>query len=246
MPKGKIYRPLQVGYGEDIKGFLRDNSGQNISEKNKDFSELTGLYWIWKNCDSDVKGLVHYRRLFTDGLISFGSKKTKYRKILKEKTIKEIMLTNDMILPRKRNYYIQSLYSHYSSNHDPKVLDITRKIIQETSPDYLSAFDEVINGKSAHMFNMFIARSDIFNSYSEWLFGILFELEHQLKDETLLKEEGRIPGYVSEFLMDVWIKVNKPKYQELPVAFIEGQNYLLKGSRMITQKILSKVFKRPL
>ena len=34
----------------------------------------------------------------------------------------------------------------------------------------------VFNGQSAHMFNMFIAKSAIFDEYTDWLMDILFEV----------------------------------------------------------------------
>ena len=68
MPEDKIYFPVQVGsYGKENIGFARDDEGDNISQKNPYFCELTGLYWIWKNVDADYYGLVHYRRYFSAG-----------------------------------------------------------------------------------------------------------------------------------------------------------------------------------
>ena len=65
MPEGNIYIPVQVGPAkDDFSGFVRDNTGENISEKNPNYCELTAQYWAWKNRKADVKGLVHYRRCF--------------------------------------------------------------------------------------------------------------------------------------------------------------------------------------
>ena len=61
----ELYAPLFVGRnGKDSYGFFSDDSGDNISYKNSDLSELTGLYWMWKNTNFDIIGLCHYRRFF--------------------------------------------------------------------------------------------------------------------------------------------------------------------------------------
>lgn len=66
MPKDPVYLPLHVGAeGKPDLGYTKDNTGDNISAKNPNFCELTGLYWAWKNLDADYLGLVHYRRYFT-------------------------------------------------------------------------------------------------------------------------------------------------------------------------------------
>ena len=70
MPKDSCYLPIHVGKEEkkDI-GYIGDNTGENISKKNPYYCELTGMYWAWKNLNSDYVGLVHYRRHFRGKLI---------------------------------------------------------------------------------------------------------------------------------------------------------------------------------
>ena len=65
--KGKNIFPLHVGKAiSDVDlGIQGDNTGDNISEKNPLYCELTGIYWLWKNTTADYKGLMHYRRIFT-------------------------------------------------------------------------------------------------------------------------------------------------------------------------------------
>lgn len=55
MPKDSMYLPMQVGAsvkkadGKTLDlGYTKDDTGDNISEKNPLFCELTGLYWAWK------------------------------------------------------------------------------------------------------------------------------------------------------------------------------------------------------
>ena len=66
MPTDNVYLPVHVGKeGKEDIGFIGDNTGDNISTKNANYCELTGLYWAWKNISADYIGLCHYRRYFT-------------------------------------------------------------------------------------------------------------------------------------------------------------------------------------
>ena len=88
MPEETIYLPLQVGKeGKETIGYQGDNQGENISEKNPYFCELTGLYWAWKNLDADYIGLVHYRRYFTNQRNLSKKETEKFKQVLKEEDI---------------------------------------------------------------------------------------------------------------------------------------------------------------
>lgn len=46
MPEDPMYVPVQVGAeGKQTIGFTPDNTGDNISNKNNMYRELTGMYW---------------------------------------------------------------------------------------------------------------------------------------------------------------------------------------------------------
>ena len=198
MPQDSVYLPVHVGAegkkdsdGNPLDlGYVKDNTGDNISNKNSSFCELTALYWAWKNLDSEYIGLAHYRRHFSVSRKS----KDPFDNILKENEIEDILKNNSVIVPRKRKYYIETLYSHYSHTHYSQHLDVTREIIDEKFHDYLSSYDKVINRTYGFMFNMMILRKDLLDLYCTWLFDILFELEKRIDQPELSSFQGRFYG----------------------------------------------------
>lgn len=165
MPEEDMYVPVQVGAkGRKDIGMLRDDSGDNISEKNPNYCELTGLYWAWKNETYDVLGMVHYRRFFVEK-----KKKNKWGAIATRKQIQKRLNKSDIILPKKRNYFIETNYSQYCHAHNAIDLDTTRVIIEEKYPEYLPEFDRQMKKTKGHKFNMFIMKRYAVDEYCEWL-----------------------------------------------------------------------------
>ncbi len=233
MPKDSMYLPLHVGAeGKADLGYLKDNSGDNISEKNANYCELTGLYWAWKNLEADYIGLAHYRRHFC----LKSSKGDKWQKILTKEQLEPLLQKHDIILPNPRNYFIETNYDQYVHAHHAEDLDTTREILQERYPDYLPIYDDYMKRTIGHRFNMFIMKKEIFDAYCSWLFEILFELEKRLDISDYSKNDARVFGFVSERLIDVWIENNKLSYLEMPVEFMEKENWLKKGSAFLKRK----------
>ena len=234
MPEDPMYIPVHVGAeGKNDLGYLKDNTGDNISTKNKNYCELTGLYFMWKNMEADYKGLVHYRRHF----VSPTARGTKQERIIKSTELTEILKTTDIVLPKKREYFIENTYDQYAHAHHHEDLDETRKIIEEKYPDYIPNFDKVMKLTSGHRFNMMIMKSDILDEYLTWLFDILFELEKRVDISAYSANDSRIFGFVSERLLDVWLYTKGYSYKELPYAFMEKQNWFVKGGRFILRKL---------
>lgn len=239
MPADDIYLPLHVGKeGKADIGFIGDNTGDNISNKNANYCELTGLYWAWKNLPAEYIGLCHYRRYFTRSNPCSCSKKKQV--ILTKAEWEELLNKHPIIVPDKRKYYIETNRSHYNHSHYAKDLDMTEKIIQEKYPQYSEAFTKVMERTWAHMFNMFVMRRDYFDEYNNWLFDVLQELEKRTDITDYDVVEARIYGYISELLLDVWLETNKLEYYEQNVAFLEPQNWLKKGGVFLKRKILGK------
>ncbi len=246
MPENEMYIPVQVGAEgkEKIEGYTQDNTGDNISSKNPYFCELTGLYWAWKNLDADYKGLVHYRRYFTKAKRIPKKEDEKFNIVLTKKEAEEILEKTDVILPKKRNYYIEDLYSHYKHTMYIEPLDETRKIIEEKYPEYLEEFDKLHKRTSAHVFNMFIMKKEILDEYCTWLFGILFELEKRIDASKYDSFHARFYGRVSERLLDVWINKNQIKYEEVKVMDMQKINWWKKGTSFLRAKITGKKYEK--
>ena len=138
MPLDEMYLPVRVGnaLAKDDFGYTGDDSGDNISEKNPYFCELTALYWGWKNVKADYIGLAHYRRHF-----SCRKGKWKYSLILTKEEAEHYLAKADVVLPKKRRYFIESLSSHYKHTHDLEHLELTREILRKQCPEYVEVFD---------------------------------------------------------------------------------------------------------
>ena len=244
MPDDELYLPVQVGSeGKENLGYQVDNNGENISNKNATFCELTGLYWAWKNLDADYIGLCHYRRHFTcKKLIPF-NEEAKFKILLNKKQTEEILKDTDIILPKKREYYIENLYDHYKHTMYVETLDETRKIIEEKCPNYLPEFDKLHKRTSAHMFNMFVMKKEYLNDYCEWLFDILFELEKRIDSSKYDSFHARYLGRISELLLDVWINTNGLKYREVKVIYIQNVNWFKKGWAFLMAKFAGKKYR---
>ena len=161
----EIYTPLFVGRnGKDNLGFASDDScDDNISSKNKDYCELTGLYWMWKASDADIIGLCHYRRYF----------KGKNGKLIEKDEIIDYLSSFDMIVPKKSDLIKGSYWETYKGHHLYPALEITRSVLEEKSPEYLETFDRMLNQSSFSNYNMFIAPKEIIDKYCSWFFQYL-------------------------------------------------------------------------
>ena len=212
IPKDSMYQPLHVGHAvADDLGYPGDDEGENISHLNCYYSELTGHYWLWKNCkDLDYIGTCHYRRY----LINDQEKVlTKYEY--------EHLLKNYDLVTTKRVILNNSYHYGFSANHNIKALDCTGEVIRDLYPEYYEAFETLVHENETYFGNMIVTSKALFDRYCEWLFSIFAEVEKRIDLDT--DEDAyhkRVLGFISEFLLLVWIRVNGLKVYECKVGML--------------------------
>lgn len=244
-PTDSVYLPLHVGAeGKEQFGFTPDNTGDNISSKNPYYCELTGLYWAWKNLDADYIGLVHYRRYFSVAKKIPKTEDEKFKIVLDSTQIESLLKDNDIVLPKNRNYYIETIYNHYKHTMYIEPLDLTGEILKEKYPEYYPAFENLKHTTKLHAFNMFIMKKDKLNEYCEWLFDILGLLETKVDSSQYSDFHKRFYGRISERLLDVWLYTKKYSFKEIPVIDMQNINWKNKIKSFLVAKFTGKRYEK--
>lgn len=227
LPQNPYFLPIQAGAAlrDNIKGYQPDNEGDNISDKNPHFCELTCHYWAWKNLKNvDIVGLNHYRRYFdfTRKWPQFSADKhfVSTEDFLKQDYIfpnlENLLSKHDIILPVARHWRVSNT-QQYGNYHIAKDWEMLRQIIKERHPEYMPSFEKTMDHSNKSVgYNMFITYWKHFNAYSEWLFDILFEVEKRVPpiDDPI---QSRIYGYMSERLINVFCEHHHLRINSLPL-----------------------------
>lgn len=194
--------PIQVGavFCEERVADILDCVGDHISEKNGNYSELTALYWAWKNgmnlqtedADKIYYGLCHYRRILEL------SKEDMFR--LKNNDV-------DAVLPYPMPYEpcIDVHHERYLAQVDWEALLTS---LEECCPEYAAAFPDILKQRYLYNYNIMILRAPVFKKYCEWLFPIL-ERTEQLSVPKGSERKDRYIGYMGEILSTLYFMLHK-------------------------------------
>ena len=215
IPKGR--RPIFVGDGSNSKLFQRDNTGDNIALKNKNYCELTAMYWIWKN-EKKAKyvSLEHYRRFFL---------KPGTLKIINNQELLDILTENDVVTSRLF-YFQNSVYDYYCRNHIKSDLDAVKQVIDKKYPEYSKAYTTIMAGNRTAMLNMCAMSKEKFDLYCSWLFDILFTVEEKINLSNRNAYQQRVLGFLSERLLDVWLLHNEINAMRLPIYYLDSNKII--------------------
>ena len=196
VPDKNGYIPLQVGsaLNEDL-GYQKDDTGIQISAKNKTYCELTGMYWIWKNIQCDNVGICHYRRYFVQD------------ELLTIEYVEECLKTYDIIVPDSGMTMYENVYKHYENRHKIKDLNICGEVLLQKYPKDYAAFKWSLERNFMSLGNMVITSKTLYDEYCSWLFDILFEVEKRTNIENYDDYQKRVFGFfVRTIISDLVIK----------------------------------------
>ena len=242
--------PIHVG--KDLHPELNldiqtDNSGENISNKNDCYCELTGLYWAWKNLKNvDIIGLSHYRRYFdyhnqcVRGKVFTSFPVSQFDSLnldLPDDIIEQV--TNGKIVTPRKRACKTSIFYDYCEAHYSDDIKALRYVINKTQPDYIKkAFFKVImqENKLLH-YNMFVMKWSDFDSYCTWLFDILAKVEAVTDISHYNSFQRRIYGYMSERLFLVWLTANKKETIEKPIIWVNDCKSMTERTGYIRYRI---------
>ena len=196
--------PIQVGAAlckERVANIL-DCDGDNISAKNGNYSELTGLYWIWKNrlqypcanAEYEYYGLSHYRRIL---------------ELTEDDVLRLADNEVDVVLPYPMPYEpdIEEHHKRYLKHED---WNAVQKAVLEMRPEYSNAFPKVLKQKYFYNYNMVLAKKDVLEEYCNWLFPVLERVE-ELSSPKGEERADRYIGYIGETLTTLYFMYHKDK-----------------------------------
>lgn len=238
-----IYKAVQAGkalHSDLDLGYLCDNTGENISELNPFWSELTVLYWGWKNIkDVEYCGLNHYRRYFNVDIT--------------EGNIDDLMKGYDMIVVKSNSMFSkherERNLMHMTSIEDYYVFADTFLSIY---PEYESAYLEYFyNSRKSFPFQMFIAKKTVYDDYCKFMFPVLFEIEKRVKPHGYSRLK-RTVGYFGEWFLGLYIYCKGIKTKELPIKDysynppkITLKSKLVLKIKRLGYKINDSLYKKP-
>ncbi|KAA9371155.1 DUF4422 domain-containing protein [Ochrobactrum quorumnocens] len=221
-----ILTPIQVGRSPSLVNLdmIGDDTGDNISDRNSAYCELTGIYWAWKNdTKADYLGFMHYRRFldfypdvdranetiqgvfvdeFEDDFFDeFG---------LTEERVSATMKDCDGVIPAPINvsdFGGKSVEQQYRVSPDHHIGDfyLAEKVVSELYPHDSIYFKRMAKGKLLYPCNIFIFKRELFAEYCDWVFPILDELHKRINTSNYSTQAKRAVGFLAERLFTTFV-----------------------------------------
>ena len=238
------YIPVGLNKDKFSKEWLRDNTGENIAEKNSNYGEYTFYYWYWKNLlkfkkDNEWVGFCSYREYW-------GNKKNNNTQNFKDLVLKQYdqswsdydaiigkpifvggtkiskvlkygkmaLLRNPLALISKKGRTIRWQFEMF---HGIKNLDLAIDLLPEEDREEFRLFTRTKNSFARG--NMFITKSSkIINNYFEYIFDWLFKCEKLFGFNLTGYGQVRMYTFLAERFLPFWFQ-KYTNYLEWPIIF---------------------------
>ncbi len=233
---------------------IGDNTGENISLKNRLYNEMTSIFWAWKNYDKlgnpDYIGHFHYRRhlSFLDSdrsVLETHDVGTDYLSSVlgySHELLASLCDQYDLIIPKPQHR--ASAYEHYKRNFNVEELELAVFYLKKLFPEYSDCADKYLDGTGLFFCNLFIMKKELFYEYCSFAFPIMEMVEKQF-DMTGKRM------YISEWLTGIYIQkkidegintkmlttVIAESSNIIPVVFASDDNYMLQMGVAITSML---------
>lgn len=250
LPHNPLYCPIQVGSAlakNRMSGMLHDDEGDNISEKNPSYCELTAQYWAWKNLDADYLGLCHYRRFltFAEGDFKRNERNQIQAGFIDEFNIKRFGLEDEGRMREIVEQYDcvvgeledvaglntphgkqKTVYLHWAK-HDRDLINVNDldrmiQIVDERYPQLSEDMHKYLKGRFFLGYNVFVMKRELFNEMCAFEFDVLQRLEDEVDLSKYSQMRTRIYGFMAEILYSVFIyhlEKNGYKVKHLPLVY---------------------------
>lgn len=164
----------------------------NISDRNQRYSEMTAMYWIGNNIQSDYIGITHYRRRF----------------LLSDEELEHYMEEGFDILATvfgPSEGAVDDNYCHAYYGYDWKLY---MDILAEFAPEDKEFALELYSRPYIHPCNMGIFSAKMYKEYCEWAFPMLdaFYKRSAVKTDTY---QRRDVGFIGERMTSLFIEKKK-------------------------------------
>ena len=253
--KTEILQPIQVGAAltkSKLDFAIPDDTGTNISDRNKKWCEITALYWMRHNVDAECYGLMHYRRLLSFSLKlktgrSFVSADTDdYRRFgWDDQNIRDIVISADIVTSRTFNVHpiglsrnVMTNYNMYARDHFIEDLDTCIAVCRDVNKDIFPYFLQALKGTETRFSNIFVMKRDLFFEYTDWMVGVLEETERRLDTSQYDTYQYRVMGFLAERLTEAYFRyaqlAKDARICEQPVAFAAKAPHLARVPEAIS------------
>ena len=201
---------------------IGDDTGDNISAKNRSYNELTAYYWAWKNYEKlgnpSYIGFTHYRRGFLPGASPKGGCIARFSTLSPE--LRALILDTERLDLGQYELYapehtqacrLKVVNGRYDWTQRPPVpcrvveknpgnigLPQTLDYVQAHYPHRSEHLRRYLHTRRAFQWNMAIFQRDIFFDYANYLFDVLQHVEKQIDSSSSIRRiDASLPTWAN-------------------------------------------------